>query len=256
MESGYLINEINSFVDSSLSNRADEIGLERIFDIPLVGIADAKDKLFCELKKPDVVGEHYLLPGEWLPGTKSVLSYFLPFSEDVRRANRIGELPAIEWLYGRIEGEAFNHELLRFIVDLLKRIGYEAAAPAIDSRFQVVEKRSNWSERHTAYIAGLGTFGLSKSMITKKGCAGRFGSVVTSVELPPSPREYKGIYDNCNMCGACISRCPSGAIKKEGKDVFVCSHYLDTQIMPRFSPRYGCGKCQTAVPCEFGIPGK
>ena len=36
---------------------------------------------------------------------------------------------------------------------------------------------STWSERHVAYVSGLGTFGLSGGLITAKGQAVRLGSV-------------------------------------------------------------------------------
>jgi len=44
-------------------------------------------------------------------------------------------------------------------------------APALDKRFVITDLQSNWSERHVAFIAGLGTFGLSRSLITPLGTA-------------------------------------------------------------------------------------
>jgi epoxyqueuosine reductase len=129
-------------------------------------------------------------------------------------------------------------------------------APILDPRFTIMDKRSNWSERHVAFIAGLGTFGLSKSLITKKGSAGRYGSVITDRVLDIASRPYEELYEYCNYCYACIDRCPAGAIKEEGKSINVCSDYIDNEIRPRYAPRYGCGKCQTAVPCEDTIPVK
>ena len=57
-------------------------------------------------------------------------------------------------------------------------------------------------------------------------------------------------------CGTCIARCPVDAISLEkGKEHAPCSALLDqSQII--HAPRYGCGLCQTAVPCESGIPQK
>ncbi len=190
----------------------------------------------------------------WLPGVQSVISYFLPFTEAVRRPNYSPGLPATEWVYGRIEGEMCNSALRRYLVEWFNGQGVDAFAPALDERCKVQDKRSNWSERHVAFIAGLGTFGLNKSLITGKGSAGRFGSVVVASALAATPRNYTEVYEYCNHCWQCIERCPSGAIKKEGKDVGVCSDYTDTVVKPRFAPRYGCGKCQTTVPCETGIP--
>ncbi|NLC51775.1 MAG: epoxyqueuosine reductase [Firmicutes bacterium] len=245
---------INEFVEGSTLNKVEEAGIKKIYSLTLVGVAAADDPLFLALKSPSVIGEHHLLPREWLPGAKAVISYYLPFSAEVREANRELGLPAREWLYGRIEGEEFNNALRRHLVEEFVQKGARAVSPILESRFSVVERRSNWSERHVAYIAGLGTFSLSKALITKKGCAGRFGSVIVALPLEPIPREYTELYQYCNMCGGCIERCPSGAIKREGKIIATCASYLETKIKPRFYPRYGCGKCQTNVPCEHKLP--
>ena len=113
---------------------------------------------------------------------------------------------------------------------------------------------SNWSERHAAYVCGLGTFSLTRAVITKKGCAGRFGRILTDLELEPDPRPYTGVYDYCTRCGACIRRCPVQAISLEqGKQQLPCRlRSLETQR--RYAPRYGCGKCQTKIPCQDRIP--
>lgn len=246
---------ITDLVNESPLNRAQEIGLSRIYSSPLVGIASAHDPLFARLKEPEVVGPHYLSPTEWLSEAETVISYFIPYSPEVRQANYNGDLPAREWLYGRIEGEAFNDAVRRTLVAEVQSKGGLALAPLHDARYKTVKKRSNWSERHTAYISGLGTFGLGKSLITELGSAGRFGSVVVSWKIEPTPRTYTGIYDNCTMCRECIPRCPIGAITENGKDIWTCSRYLD-EIKVRYAPRYGCGKCQTAVACEYSVPGR
>lgn len=52
----------------------------------------------------------------------------------------------------------------------------------------------------------------------------------------------------------CIQRCPGHAITLEnGKDHHQCLQYQKT-IMPRLLPRFGCGLCQTDVPCEHTKP--
>ena len=46
----------------------------------------------------------------------------------------------------------------------------------------------------------------------------------------------------------------------DGKDHGVCHSYVKDGWLPPHGPnrvvRYGCGKCQVAVPCERGIPGR
>ena len=112
------------------------------------------------------------------------------------------------------------------------------------------------SERHAAYACGLGTFGLSRGIITQKGMAGRVASMIVDSTLETDERPYSGVYDYCVKCGACAKRCPAGAITVErGKNNALCSRYLD-RMGERYAPRYGCGKCQTGVPCEHKIPGQ
>jgi epoxyqueuosine reductase QueG len=103
-------------------------------------------------------------------------------------------------------------------------------------------------------VCGLGTFGLSKGLITRKGIAGRFGSIITELYLSPDKRGYENIYEYCSMCGRCVKNCPVNAITIEnGKNHIICSDFLD-KTREKYSPRYGCGKCQINVPCEFIIP--
>ena len=243
-----------NFVGESPLNRVPSLGGLQIFDPPLLGVAAADDPLFVRLKDPGAIGPDHLSPREWLPAAGAVVSYFLPFTETVRHANRNPGLPATEWLYGRIEGEMVNDALRRFLADLLAADGHQALVPAFDPRYAVVERRSNWSERHVAHIAGLGTLSLNCSLITARGAAGRLGSLVTSLKLAPTPRPYTGTHEYCTNCGACISRCPPQAIDERGKCHQPCSDYVDA-MKTRFQPRYGCGKCQTGVPCEDRIPG-
>jgi len=240
-------------------NRAAAYGGRRIYDDPLVGIAAAADPLFERLRDETIVGPHHLTPREWLPEAKSVVSYFLPFADWIREPNRAPGMVAEEWVVGRFDGEDFNNHLRRQLAAYLVELGGKAVVPSHTDRHRITARRSNWSERHAAFVSGLGTFGLSRSMITRAGSAGRFGSAITTLDLAPTPRDYDGPYDRCPWlvtggCGACIGRCPSGAITADGKDTATCAHYLDHVVKPLFASRYGCGKCQTGVPCESGIP--
>lgn len=245
--------KIGNFVETCESNFIEDLSGMQIFDKPLIGVAVSDDPLWNTLKKPEVVGSNHMAPIEWMSEAKSVLSYFLPFSEAVRKSNRTKGMPSMEWLYGRWEGELFNNMLRSFVVEFIEDQGYSAVAPALNERFSVENHKSNWSERHVAYVAGLGTFSLNYSLITSKGTAGRFGSVITDLELESKPREYTEVKEYCDECGTCISRCPCKAITMEAMDKEQCFGFLN-KVLKRNQPRYGCGKCQTAVPCEFKDP--
>jgi epoxyqueuosine reductase QueG len=245
---------LTEFIATHPDNRPAPLGGTSIYAAPLVGIASAADPLWNELRQEHVVGPQQLLPGEWLPGARSVVCYFLPFSEHVRESNRTAGDPSLEWLVGRFEGEAWNGKIRRRLIEMLEKSGARAVAPSQDPRLAVANFRSNWSERHAAFIAGLGTFGLSRSLITAQGCAGRLGSAILDLELAPTPRPYQRHDDYCMNCGYCIPRCPPRAISIEcGKDNAVCKRFLDA-VKGRHEPRYGCGKCQTGVPCEAVNP--
>lgn len=244
---------VGGFIAKTPLNAAAEIGLSQIFDAPLLSVAGAGDALFDTLKADNIIGPHHLSPCEWLPAARSVIAYFLPFSQAVREANRQGEQPAAEWLYARIEGEMVNNALRRFLVEWFQAAGYQAVAPGLDERFVVVNRKSNWSERHVAYVAGLGTFSLNRSFITRAGAAGRLGSIIVAADITPTPRHYQAYDEYCSKCGACVKRCPVQAIDDTGKNNDICAKFLDDTAI-RFKPRYGCGKCQTGVPCEATIP--
>ena len=253
------LDEIDQFIAefTALSplNRVEQLGGQAIFSRPLIGIADADDDLFDRLKAETAVGARHMSPREWMPAARAVIVYFLPFTEHIRKANRVQGVAAREWLHGRIEGEQFNNKLREELAQFLIAAGFQAMAPARDGWYRVVNRRSNWSERHAAFVAGLGTFSLNRSLITACGSAGRVGSVITSLPLAATARPYQEIDEYCSKCGACILRCPPLAITEQGKDNAVCAAYLD-RVQARFNPYYGCGKCQTGVPCESMIPGR
>jgi epoxyqueuosine reductase len=259
-----IVERITELVLNDPGNRLE--GEVRFFDPPLVGVAAAADPLFNELKKEEGVGPMHRLPEEWLPGAKAVISYFLPFSGEIRRSNYQSAVSE-SWIHGRFRGEQFNDRVREVLVGLMKAWGGRGVAPLLEGGFVIDNERyrSSWSERHAAYIAGLGTFSLNRGLITAKGMAGRFGSIITNLALQPTPRDYDEVFQYCpwmqdRSCGACIERCPSGAITAGGKDKHTCSQYLlfDNQaqvLREKFGfPYLACGKCQTGVPCEERAP--
>lgn len=278
MEKTMLEKQIEQFVMESRLNYVSEeeaiapeyAGL-RMYDPPVWGYGDANDPMFEELKKKEAVGEQFLLPDAWLPDAKSVISFFIPFTDEVKKSNWTDAAePSAQWLHARIEGQRFVIAVCNEIQRILKEEGIISVIPASDPRFESVTKpdpergekwqgasyTSNWSERHVAFVCGLGTFGLSKGLITEKGIVGRLGSLIVSERFEPRKREYTDIYEYCTRCGACIRRCPAGAISLEnGKEHLPCDQFLE-ETKKKYAPRYGCGKCQTKVPCESRIPGK
>ena len=273
----YLQKEIRAFVRHSPLNRLPESNGDSIFDQPLVQFADGDDSIFTEYKS--IIDPTHLTPREALakacgkspedlPEHLHVVSWILPITEKTRASNRSQkDIPSRSWSYTRWYGEKFNEALREHVVEVITGKGYLATAPFIQPFFKQLESddgpSSNWSERHIAYAAGLGTFSLSDGFITEVGIAHRCGSVVTDMPLPISPRTAENPYSNClfyvnKECQECIPRCPAGAITEQGHDKVKCREYQHEDIR-YVRDKYGvgiqgCGLCQTKVPCESRNP--
>ncbi len=235
------------------------VGL-RFFMPPLIAVGSADDEGFLKLKDPEVVGPHHLMPADWLPGAKTVISLFLPFSERVIRSNAADpKIPSMEWLFTRVDGQQHLLAMGEHVRDALVKEGYKAVVPYADDRYvmrvspdethlPIPPYSSNWSERHVGFITGLGTFGRMTNFISKRGACGRLISVVTDWETAPDLKDYEGVYDYCSECLACYRACPGEAFDKNGKSIVKCREYIHEVCKP-FAPRYGCGKCQSGLPC-------
>ena len=278
----FIEQEIRDFMRTSPANRLSFINDYVMWDKPLVKFADGDDPIFTEYKTiiapthftpREALAKAYNRSPEDMPARLSEISCILPTTEETRTSNRAETLaPSRLWSHTRWYGEKFNGRLQAYVVGLLNDLGYQAVAPFSQPYFKVYTNEkgpySNWSERHIAYVAGHGTFSLSDGFITERGIAHRCGSVVTTVELPASPRTAKGPYSNCLfyagvICQACIKRCPAGAITEEGHDKIKCQQYLRDigYSAAALKDGYdndksvaGCGLCQTKVPCESRMP--
>lgn len=118
---------------------------------------------------------------------------------------------------------------------------------------------SDWSHRHVAWIAGLGTFGLHNLLITARGCCGRLGSFVTDAACTPSasPGFEYCLFKSKGTCGACVKNCVTGALKEDSFDRHRCYGLLleNAALFENEGLADVCGKCTCAVPCSFAIPG-
>lgn len=269
---------ISGFFDDPANNSLGGSFDERAWDDPLVGFSNGADPLYEFLKRD--IGSFYWTPielfsktfpgSETTPHELTVISWILPQTEATKRDNRREATCVSErWARSRIFGEKINDALRQHLVASLLDAGHEAVAPVTSKCWKRQESEkygfaSTWSERHAAYASGLGTFGLSDGLITPRGVAMRCGSVIANIQIPATPRPYRDHHEYClffsrGICGRCIKRCPEGAITEEGHNKVKCRNYIhprmDEYVKSHYGfDGYGCGLCQTGVPCESRIP--
>jgi epoxyqueuosine reductase len=270
-------NLVQDFIHSP-ENTLKNPGNEKAFEGPLVGFSKGDDPLYQAYKA-------YVGPFHWTPleifrrtfpeleleaGELTVISWILPQTRRTKDDNRRqAAYPSERWARARIYGEEVNVKLRKHVVSALNERGCKAVAPLLspDWRTERSERyvfASTWSERHAAYASGLGTFGLCDGLITPRGKAMRTGSVVAHIRIPPTPRPYADHHAYClyftqGICGKCMTRCPVNAISESGHDKVKCLQHLKPRtaeyVMTHYGfDGYGCGLCQTGVPCESKIP--
>lgn len=239
------------------------------FGEPIVSFANGYAPEIQGLRQ--VIGESHVLPQQVLADAKSVLVYYVPFTEKLAATNMRGGPASPEWARAYEELNLLFAELNQELVRLIREQGGNAAIPAAALEFDQQELVSNWSHRHMAYAAGLGTFGINNMLITRKGCCGRFNSIVTNLELDfdEPMKEELCSYKVDGSCGVCISNCPAEALISEASDKYgagfarakcyeVCLENADRYPVPQdLAPSYSaigsevCGKCVTGSPCAF-----
>lgn len=270
---------LTKLYENDTGNCFDQEPMGKLFDPPLLAVASANDPWFSRFK--EIIGPFHWTPQEAIAlhrsgaQARSVICFCLPVGAVARQANRTQErIPSRPWAYVRTFGEQMVTRLRLGLAAALERAGHAACAPQEMPQNHREHRPNigwscNWSERHVAFVAGLGTFGLSGGLITLRGVAHRLGSVVTSLAVEPNDRPYGDdpfawcLRTARGTCGACIKRCPAGAIgqtmQERSKDACFDHTYRNIRGQKGrelfgWDGAYGCGLCQTAVPCEDRKP--
>jgi epoxyqueuosine reductase QueG len=249
--------------------RLNEVKQKTGYRKPVIGFSDVNDPLFRKLKEV-VVPTHYL-PKDLLKDAKTVISIFLPFSEEIIRSNYVGLDASREWAIAYTETNELLDNICDSLADHLKAEGFNSLGiktthhltHSKKERYDHEELFSNWSQRHVAFISGIGKFGLNNLIITIRGCAGRIGSVLTSAKIKPRKREKDEfcLVKRGKDCYECIENCPVKVLCRDGRfDRDGCMTYLVKQRRNQETV-YGfeegtqtCGKCSVNIPCQDRIP--
>jgi epoxyqueuosine reductase len=213
-------------------------------EIPLVGVANVErwNKPPFQPWMPD---EFY--PQSIFPEARSVIVIGLPISLPVLETS-----PSIYYreLYNTVNSllDQYTYRLANFLTDrgypsvFVPRNGYGSIRVLLEIPIAF------FSHRHAALLAGLGTFGINNMILTPEyGPRVRFGSILSTADLPPDPLLEIQL---CIRCMHCVEMCPSNALDKESypkglTDKKACSSY-SAELNERYiSP---CGICIKVCP--------
>ena len=272
-----ILNEIVRFVKEHKGNILD--GEWPFYETPFVGFAAYKDSVFEDYK--NIIGPEHFTPQEIFEQTfekgiqdGTVISIVLPLGKKVRDSNgKMKSNPSREWALSREFSDELMEDLALHMEKFIADMGHKAVFPMFSPHYKKIDTPkgtiTTWSERHIAYVAGLGTFSLNDGFITEQGIAVRLTSMVTDLVLEPNERTADTYCGNClflkkGTCGACIKRCPAGALSEKGHDKTKCKAFVYGDESKRLAGVYGiqkvigsgCGLCQTSVPCESKNPVK
>lgn len=234
---------------------------------PIIGYADVNHPYIQSL--PDIVRSTHQLPRDVMNDASVVLCCFLPFTKNAALSNKTTDrLASREWAQAyEITNEMFPR-LHKMIIETLHEHGYNGAAAPESFVFDNQILKSNWSHRHFAYAAGIGTFGLNNMLITKAGCCGRLTTIVTNLDVEPGEpmRTEQCLYKQNGACGVCVKHCPVNALTYEGYDRKRCygmcrenalvhtgfgSSYLNSEGGVNETGSEVCGKCVAFAPCSY-----
>jgi len=215
-----------------------------------IGVADAREWGSDEMTSSIPVSER---PSSLMSGARSVIVIGIPvqrsilatapsayYSEHYRTVNSMLDQAA--------QRIAMELNILGHAASYIPRDGYQG----IEGLKK--DPSSFFSHRHSAYLAGLGTFGINNMLLTvRNGPRIRFISVVTTAELPYGRPMKKGI---CTGCMRCRDECPVNAVtsKRYPEGITAkerCVEYSDSLRRKGCSP---CGRC--IFVCQAGNDSK
>ena len=259
--------EITKFINKYIEEYQTRDSIATQYGQPLVGFADAWHPYIQNL--PQLISTSHELPQDVLPDAKTIIAYFIPFTKELAKTNRGNPLASPEWARAYEETNALFVELNAALIYFIHAKAGHAGITPKATTFDQQKLISDWSQRHIAFAAGLGTFGVNNMLITKHGCCGRYSTVITNLDLKPdAPVEGEYcLYKKNGTCGICVKNCPTGALTTDGYDRVKCYSLCkeNAKIYTEFESSYTnedgtgansigsevCGKCVTGSPCAF-----
>lgn len=250
------MNSVNEFIIGEIEHAVNSDRTPTRHRQPLVGFAPADHPLFGDLKN-SVNNEHFL-PADLLSAARTVVTFFVPFAEEIVCGNQKDSVPTREWAYAKNDTQNLINQIIDDLKERLFAKGIECSANPGAAPYDRAKFVHRWSLKHVAYICGLGNFGLNQMLITDSGCAGRYGGFVISAaaDYTPVVTEEYCLYKLNKSCGLCVKNCPAGALTYTGLDKARCSNQINNVTDKYFGGDRiyrVCGKC-AALPCATKNP--
>lgn len=242
--------ELTESVYSLIEKQVSDCGRPDLFRAPLCAFSAANNPLYAELKT--VIGDWHCHPTELLPDAQSVISFFIPFTPEVAQSAKQETPVSPLWGEAYLVANALLNQIGRSLADMLIAKGFSALSFAATHTYDSEKLQSAWSHRSAAVIAGLGSFGVNRMLITNKGSAGRLGTVLTSAVIAPSPSPApdRCLYQKTGDCLLCLEACPVGALGQNSFAPFTCHDRLleNGALLSHLGTCDVCGKCVANCP--------
>lgn len=245
----YPAGSLEGRISEIIRTKVAELGRDDLFREPHVSFSSALDSRFYDLQ--NIIGPWHRLPSDFVSDARSVISYYVPFTKELAAEPLKTETVSELWSRAyTIINEHFN-EINSAVCDFLKSESYSAAPIPSTHTYDHDVLHCFWSHRSAGVIAGLGSFGANNLVITDKGSAVRFCTVITGAVLEP----YSGpVKERClrklgKGCSLCYDVCPVHALSDGEFKKFTCQELLDEN-----EKIYGadvCGKCISVCPVAY-----
>ncbi|MEG0830222.1 MAG: hypothetical protein RSD88_06105 [Anaerovoracaceae bacterium] len=225
------------------------------FGEPIIGYANMYSPIFDMLSDKNLC--HHP-KGIYRPGD-TVVVHFVPYAPEITKSNIGGKAPSKLWQGSYHDSLMLTMRINGVIRDALDTVGRLSSCTNTPADWEEDLCREDWSHKLVAYVAGMGHFGPAGCLITEKGFAGRFGSIITDSHLSEKPQpmtevELEALYhqlmreqryeeeDGVTVSEEMIQACPGKAISQKGINRHKCQEYCKTISEHIPSPEV-CGKC-------------
>ena len=245
-------------VEYEKSNKLNKFWKDPVWKDPIVEIIPAACEELETLKK--TVSPAHCMPCDILPDAKSIICFFIPFADYIANSNVNGIMASEEWALAYLKTNDLIKAINNNVETLMQKNGYKAGKIPATHNFDTEKLVSNWSHRHLAYIAGIGTFGINNMIITKDGCCGRLGSIIINYKFDEY-KKFKRAGEKClnkidGSCGICQKKCVASAYENNYYDRHKC--YSQCLKNAEYHKESGyadiCGKCLVGLPCSIKEP--